>query len=58
MNQKTRPTRNRITVKDLARDLGMSVSTVSRAFYPDAVIAAETRRIVLERINGRLAAFC
>ena len=49
MNQKTRPTRNRITVKDLARDLGMSVSTVSRAFYPDAVIAAETRRIVLER---------
>lgn len=49
MNQKQRPTRNRITVKDLARDLGMSVSTVSRAFYPDAVIAAETRRIVLER---------
>ncbi|WP_417723751.1 LacI family DNA-binding transcriptional regulator [Salipiger sp.] len=39
----------RVTVKDLARDLGMSVSTVSRAFYPDAVIAAETRKTVLER---------
>ncbi|MBI4924010.1 MAG: LacI family DNA-binding transcriptional regulator [Devosia nanyangense] len=29
----------------------MSVSTVSRAFYPSAIIAAETRRIVLERAN-------
>ncbi|WP_428031658.1 LacI family DNA-binding transcriptional regulator [Ancylobacter sp.] len=38
-----------MTVKDLARDLGMSVSTVSRAFYPEAIIATETRRIVLER---------
>jgi DNA-binding LacI/PurR family transcriptional regulator len=37
-----------VTVKDLARDLGMSVSTVSRAFYPDAVIAAGTRKAVLE----------
>jgi DNA-binding LacI/PurR family transcriptional regulator len=27
----------------------MSVSTVSRAFYPDAVIAPETRKTVLER---------
>lgn len=41
--------RSRITVKDLARDLGMSVSTVSRAFYPDAVIAEATRKIVLDR---------
>ncbi len=40
-----------MTVKDLARDLGMSVSTVSRAFYPQAVIASETRRLVLERAN-------
>jgi DNA-binding LacI/PurR family transcriptional regulator len=39
---------NRITVKDLARQLGMSVSTVSRAFYADAVIAAETRAKVLQ----------
>lgn len=36
-----------MTVKDLARHLGMSVSTVSRAFYHDAVIAPETRRRVL-----------
>lgn len=45
--QKPNP-RARVTVKDLARDLGMSVSTVSRAFYPDAVIAPETRKTVLE----------
>lgn len=41
--------RHRITVKDLARQLGMSVSTVSRAFYEGAVIAPETRAKVLER---------
>ena len=41
--------RKRVTVKDLARSLGMSVSTVSRAFYPDAVVAPETRRLVIER---------
>lgn len=40
---------NRVTVKDLARDLGMSVSTVSRAFYPEAVIADNTRKKVLKR---------
>jgi DNA-binding LacI/PurR family transcriptional regulator len=40
--------KSRITVKDLARQLGMSVSTVSRAFYEDAVIAPETRTKVLE----------
>lgn len=45
--QKPMP-RSRVTVKDLARDLGMSVSTVSRAFYPDAIIAPETRKVVLE----------
>ena len=39
--------RRRITVKDLARQLGMSVSTVSRAFYKDSVIASETRKKVL-----------
>ena len=48
----TKPaTRRRVTVKDLARDLGMSVATVSRAFYPDSIIAAETRKIVLQRAN-------
>lgn len=44
-----RSKQNKITVKDLARDLGMSVSTVSRAFYPDAVIAERTREKVLQR---------
>lgn len=39
----------RVTVKDLARQLGMSVSTVSRAFYDDAIIAPETRERVLKR---------
>lgn len=46
---KAKSGRSRVTVKDLARDLGMSVSTVSRAFYPSAVIAPETRRLVLKR---------
>src|ERR1700748_3662683 len=41
--------RPRITVEDLARELGMSVSTVSRAFHPDAVIAEKTRELVLRR---------
>jgi DNA-binding LacI/PurR family transcriptional regulator len=45
-NKNSKP---RITVKDLARDLGMSVSTVSRAFHSDAVIARETRDLVLSR---------
>ncbi|MBP2551103.1 DNA-binding LacI/PurR family transcriptional regulator [Neorhizobium galegae] len=49
MSEQKRATKRKVTVKDLARDLGMSVSTVSRAFYPDAVIASETRRLVLER---------
>src|SRR5437762_809917 len=41
------PRKPRITVKDLARQLGMSVSTVSRAFYEDAVIAPDTREKIL-----------
>ena len=40
---------SRVTVKDLARDLGMSIATVSRAFYDEATIAVGTRRLVLER---------
>jgi len=44
---KREPRNSRVTVKDLARQLGMSVSTVSRAFYDDAVIAPETRERVL-----------
>jgi DNA-binding LacI/PurR family transcriptional regulator len=41
--------KSRVTVKDLARQLGMSVSTVSRAFHEDAVIAAKTRELVLSK---------
>ena len=39
----------RVRVKDIARELGMSTATVSRAFYDEATIAAETRRVVLQR---------
>jgi DNA-binding LacI/PurR family transcriptional regulator len=39
----------RVTVKDLARDLSLSTSTISRAFYDDAVIAPSTRKAVLTR---------
>jgi DNA-binding LacI/PurR family transcriptional regulator len=39
----------RVTLRDLARDLGMSVATVSRAFYQEVAIAEETRRQVLAR---------
>ena len=39
----------RVTVKDLARDLSLSTSTISRAFYTDAVIAPSTRTAVLTR---------
>jgi len=45
------PRLSRVTVKDLARQLGMSVSTVSRAFYNDSVIAPETRRRVLSKAS-------
>ncbi|MET3662822.1 LacI family DNA-binding transcriptional regulator [Aquamicrobium ahrensii] len=45
----SRKGRSRVTVKDLARDLGMSVSTVSRAFYAEAVVAPATRELVLKR---------
>ncbi|ONG53352.1 hypothetical protein BKE38_12395 [Pseudoroseomonas deserti] len=36
-------------MKDLARELGMSVATVARAFHEGAAIAAETRALVLSR---------
>lgn len=39
----------RITIKDLARGLGMSVATVARAFHPGGAIAAGTRAAVLRR---------
>lgn len=49
MEARKERTGTRVTVKDLARDLGMSVSTVSRAFHADTVIARETRDRVLAR---------
>lgn len=39
----------RVTVKDIARELGVSVATVSRALSPDKVIAPNTRARVLEK---------
>ena len=39
----------RVTLKDLARDLGVSTATVSRAFYEHTTIADETRQTVLTR---------
>lgn len=51
MSERKRSETRRVTVKDLARDLGMSVSTVSRAFYPDAIVAEATRRAVLQRAS-------
>lgn len=39
----------RVTIKDLARDLGISVSSVSRAFQPDSRISDSSRATVLKR---------
>ncbi|PHK94937.1 hypothetical protein CR162_10910 [Pseudoroseomonas rhizosphaerae] len=39
----------RVTIKDLARGLGMSVATVARAFHPGGAIAPGTRAAVLRR---------
>lgn len=39
----------RVTIRDLARDLGVSRSTVSRAFQADSRIAPASREIVLKR---------
>lgn len=38
-----------VSARELARDLGVSVSTVSRAFSPDSTVAPETRLRVLAR---------
>jgi DNA-binding LacI/PurR family transcriptional regulator len=43
----------RITIKDLARELGMSVATVARAFHPEADIAVATREAVLRLARER-----
>ncbi|WP_162783777.1 LacI family DNA-binding transcriptional regulator [Devosia naphthalenivorans] len=40
---------DRVTIKDLALDLGISVSSVSRAFQPDSRISDSSRALVLRR---------
>ena len=45
-----------ITIKDIAKALGLSTSTVSRALRDSYEISAETRKLVLEyaeRLNYR-----
>lgn len=37
-----------VTIKDIARELGISTSTVSRALRDSYEISAETKKIVLE----------
>ncbi|MFC3126624.1 LacI family DNA-binding transcriptional regulator [Pseudoroseomonas globiformis] len=37
----------RVTIKDLAREMGVSVATIARAFHPEADIAVATRAAVL-----------
>jgi DNA-binding LacI/PurR family transcriptional regulator len=43
----------RVTIKDLARDLGLSVSTISRAFQPNSTIADDSRERVLQHAAKR-----
>lgn len=40
---------SRVTVRDIARELGVSVATISRALSPDKVIAEKTRARVLAK---------
>src|SRR4026209_2194976 len=49
MKRRSNVEKPRVTLRDLARELDVSVATVSRAFHKDAVIASETRRDVLKR---------
>ena len=39
----------RVTVKDIAREMGVSIATVSRAFSNDSTIAEKTREKVLQQ---------
>jgi DNA-binding LacI/PurR family transcriptional regulator len=49
MTRRSNVHKPRVTLRDLAKDLDVSVATVSRAFHKDAVIASETRRDILRR---------
>ncbi|MDF9434132.1 LacI family DNA-binding transcriptional regulator [Chromohalobacter israelensis] len=44
--------REAVVAKQLAEELGVSISTISRAFSPHAVIAPETRERVLRRAEA------
>ena len=48
---KSEPPGKRIIAKRLAEDLDVSISTISRAFNKEAVIAPETRSKVLDYAN-------
>jgi DNA-binding LacI/PurR family transcriptional regulator len=41
-----------LTLKDLAQELGVSISTVSRAFQPDSEISVATRQRILQRAKA------
>ena len=48
-NSKISRPKPRVTLRDLAHDLDVSIATVSRAFQDGVTIADETRQIVLTR---------
>ena len=48
-NSKISRPKPRVTLRDLAHDLDVSIATVSRAFQDGVTIADETRQIVLAR---------
>lgn len=48
-NRPTGVTKGRITMKDIARDLGLSLVTVSRAIRNQPDVSEKTRMLVLER---------
>ena len=48
-NSKISRLKPRVTLRDLAQDLNVSIATVSRAFHDGVTIADETRQIVLTR---------
>jgi DNA-binding LacI/PurR family transcriptional regulator len=43
----------RVTLRDLAQDLNVSIATVSRAFHDGMTIADETRFAVAQRLLAR-----
>ncbi|WP_193174578.1 LacI family DNA-binding transcriptional regulator [Oricola nitratireducens] len=47
--RKNGPIKSRVTVKDIAQSLGVSIATVSRALSNDPTIASKTRDRVLEK---------